>query len=271
MLPAHKSVERGRLLSSCDVVVLGGFNSRPGTTSSYSKEEALPGLKTMNNLTTEPELGGVDAVVDALERSGMVVGLVSGSGKNGDNGRKEVAAALSVAVEEESGGSGDGGTDDCTQRSDEGKKNTVRALVVVGLGVAGPQPCEAFLSDRILRTSVRRFAQQGGLVLLHGRGGSVDEVTQGWFGKPWASGVTKSAGACRWEYNDGSAWGAGYFARYNASPRKPPPSAMSRGEGNHMMGLEGVGAAERVFASRDSSTTWQGDTLVSDRFISFCR
>ena len=80
-------------------------------------------------------------------------------------------------------------------------------------------------------------------------------------GKPWASGVPKPAGVCEWEYNADSAWGAGYFARYNASPHAPPPSSLTtRGALGQVVGLERVGAAERVLASRDldrgGSNTW---------------
>jgi hypothetical protein len=40
----------------------------------------------------------------------------------------------------------------------------VKALVVVGLGAAGLRPCTDFLDDSVLRASVRRFAQRGGVV-----------------------------------------------------------------------------------------------------------
>ena len=56
-----------------------------------------------------------------------------------------------------------------------------------------------------------------------------------------------------WEYNDASAWGLGYFARYNASPAAPPSGSV-RGI-RDVAGLEKVGAAERVFASRDGTIT----------------
>jgi hypothetical protein len=77
-------------------------------------------------------------------------------------------------------------------------------------------------------------------VLLHGRGGAMDEVAQGWFSKPWISGGILRAPlgsgqgldySSGWVYNGTSAWGAGYFARYSASPHAPPPSSTLRGVG----------------------------------------
>lgn len=266
------------LLSSCDVVVLGGFHG--DEESSAEEERRVRG-----------------AVVGALERSGLKVGLASvrggggggrrsqaTGGRDGDGGEKDddrrrLVLALSAAVD---GGSGDEGhgygikgehavVDGPKSKtvSDESAvpppKKTInfRTLVVVGLGAWGPRPCDAFLNDRFLRASVRRFAQHGGVVLLHGGGGAVDAVTQGWFGKPWASGVPKPAGACDWDYNDASAWGAGYFARYNASPHAPPPSSLTRGEVGRVVGLESVSAAERVFASRNHSVVHSSDDGTS--------
>ena len=180
-------------LSSCDVIVVGGF------TGSKKKDEA----------EEEDEERQRVVVVGALERIGMTVGLASRGGCSNDDDhdgddddRRRVAAALTAAVEEEqeegaSGGHGHGGGDGVMGTQRRQKKTTnnnddddkrmgggeVRALVVVGLGASGPRPCDGFLNDRVLRASVRRFALRGGVVLLHGRGGAVDEVTQEWFGE----------------------------------------------------------------------------------------
>jgi hypothetical protein len=193
-----------RHLGACNVVVLWAFlGSTP-----FDVDERRVGY----------------AVISALERSGMIVGLASASGDDyGDVERARLAVALEAAAEEGSGsggsgdgsggnggggsgggdGDGDGDGDRSSDASDASKcvRSRIKALVVVGLGASGPRPCQAFLNDRVLRTALRRFAQHGGVVLLHGRGGAVDEVFQGWFEKQWASGVPKAGGAVQVEFS----------------------------------------------------------------------
>ena len=68
-----------------------------------------------------------------------------------------------------------------------------------------------------------------------------------WFAKPWTSGLTRKN--VTWTYNDRSAWGGGYFGRYNASAAHGSGGAPTRLELRTVVELERVRPAERVFAA----------------------
>ena len=125
-------------------------------------------------------------------------------------------------------------------------------VAIVGLGGESGSFREAslasdFLEDAQLRWRVRHFTMRGGVVLVHGRGGAIDSLMHDWFAKPWTSGLTRKN--VTWTYNDRSAWGGGYFGRYNASAAHGSGGAPTRLELRTVVELERVRPAERVFAA----------------------
>lgn len=183
-------------LSTCDVVVLSGFH---GDDPAAIEAERCAGR----------------ALVAALRGAGLEVGLATwapgGPYKQTDRqdqpppgppGLGAVRAALSAAVDHANRrstidgrgtGEGAGARTGSEMEEEDGRigrqHNNVRAMVIVGLGAGGSLGCRGFVSDGATRADVRRFAGRGGVVLLHGTGGAVDEVVQDWFNKPWSCGV----------------------------------------------------------------------------------
>ena len=214
---------RGDDLTSVDALVVGGFGARGGKSSASSSDPLA------------------DAIAAAFERVGFLVARASGTESGG---RRALADALFAAARD--------GTND----SDESRPRRVRVIAIVGLGApAGAfvdaARCADFIADAELRWRVQHFAARGGVVLALGRGGAVDEIMRGWFSKPWTSGLSR-AGAS-WRYNDDSAWGSGYFARFSAALDGAPPSALE--PELPVVELESVGPADRVYYSSDISDT----------------
>lgn len=213
-------------LSTADAVVVGGFREKDGG--------GAPG--------TDGDVGGTAAdalvvsVAGAFERAGLCVGRASGRAARH---RRQVADALFAAVRDGVG-------------EDANRPRRPRVVAIVGLGGESGSFREAslasdFLEDVELRWRVRHFTMRGGVVLVHGRGGAIDTLMHDWFAKPWTSGLTRKN--VTWTYNDRSAWGGGYFGRYNASAAHGSGGAPTRLEPRAVVELERVGPADRVFAS----------------------
>jgi len=219
-------MSRGDDLLTADAVVVGGFREKDGGGAQG----------------TDGDVGGtaadalVDSVAGAFERAGLSVGRASGRAARH---RRQLADALFAAVR-------DG------VRQDVNRPRRPKVVAIVGLGGESGSFREAslasdFLEDAQLRWRVRHFTMRGGVVLVHGRGGAIDSLMHDWFAKPWTSGLTRKN--VTWTYNDRSAWGGGYFGRYNASAAHGSGGAPTRLELRTVVELERVRPAERVFAA----------------------
>lgn len=187
-----------------DFLVVGGFHAP----DDHAKLRPIAAANA-SFLSEQDSERLLASVTSALKQGRNLVRRTDG--RNPDD-RSLLADALEAAVRD---GDQDG----------EGQPKGARAMVLVGFGAGGESQCDEFLSDERLKSCARHFAARGGVVLVQGRGGAIDVISRHWFEKTWTSGLKRGAERS-WRYNSDSAWGGGYFARWQdvASSARGEPS-----------------------------------------------